>query len=290
MFFKKIVGFSLFLAAGVVSAHFSGVDPDSKRRQKPFEGTDVGGYKLVWSDEFNGSSVDEERWHYRLDCKHWSKQEKKNNIVEGGLYRILLQKETVPCTNALKPGQTQQPASVVHYTGGGIISNDYFQYGYYEARLRVPSGKGWHSSFWMMRDGVSANQESIVELDPFENDSIDHQHFQIDAHQWRPKAGTEDPGRTQNKVGTTQVRFDDDTSLNDFHVVGMEWTEDTVRYFFDGKLMAETPFSKARYKHNSLNIWFTSIGTWLGNTDAIDDSRLPEQMQVDYVRFFEKKR
>ena len=153
----------------------------------------------------------------------------------------------------------------------------------------MPAGKGWHSSFWMMRDGVSANQESIVELDPFENDSIDDKHYQIDAHQWRPKPGTEDPGRNQNKVGTTQVRFDDETSLTDFHVIGMEWTEETVRYFFDGKLMAETAFSKEKYKHNDLNIWFTSIGTWLGKTDVIDDSRLPEQMQVDYVRFFEKK-
>ncbi|TKB43064.1 glycoside hydrolase family 16 protein [Thalassotalea mangrovi] len=271
------------------------LDPASDPMVQPYPGTDVAGYQLAWSDEFNGTEVDENRWKYRLDCKHWSKQQKQNNSVSDGLLRIHLKKETVSCpeNKALQPGQQEgeKPAGEVQYTGGGVISNDEMRYGYYEARLKTPTGAGWHSSFWMMRHGIYAGDPaySQIELDPFENDSIDPKHYQIDAHQWRPEPGTEDPGRTQNKVGTKQVRFSDDTRLDEFHVYGMEFTETTIRYFFDGKLMKETAFPEKQYKHNDVSIWLTSIGTFLGNTKAIDDSRLPEQMQVDYVRFFKKQ-
>ncbi|WP_159083997.1 glycoside hydrolase family 16 protein [Saccharobesus litoralis] len=313
---KKVSAISLSLA-GLLSVsgcnmtsnttdRVAGVDPASDPNVQPYQGTAVSGYKLTWSDEFNGTEVDENRWHYRVDCKHWSQQKPENNKVYGGLYRTILKKETVSCPNNrwLQPGQSKgdKPAGVVQYTAGGIISNDEFRYGYYEARLKTPVGAGWHSSFWMMRnltkgqDASSLAQNPLtrkdvtsqIELDPFENDSIDPKHFQIDAHQWKPEPGTEDPGRTQNKVGTKQVYFKDDTLLTDFHVIGMEFTETTLRYFFDGKLMKETSFAADRYKHNDVSIWLTVIGTYLGKTQAIDDSRLPEQFQVDYVRFFEK--
>ncbi|TYK66258.1 glycoside hydrolase family 16 protein [Colwellia echini] len=271
------------------------IDNASDLNVQPFNGTQVSDYKLAWSDEFSGNNVDEDRWHYRLDCKHWSKQQKENTSVGNGVLSIHLKKETVACPDNkwLQPGQNEgdTPAGVVQYTAGGLISNKEMRYGYYEARLKTPSGAGWHSSFWMMRDGIKAGDPaySQIELDPFENDSIDNQHYQIDAHQWRPKPGTEDPGKTQNKVGTKQVRFTDDTRLDEFHVYGMEFTETTLRYFFDGKLMKETAFSAEQYKHNDVSIWLTGLGTFLGNTKAVDDTQLPEQMQVDYVRFYKKQ-
>lgn len=264
-------------------------------------------YRLVWHDEFSGNEIDESKWQYRLDCKHWSKQEKANNLVSNGVYRILLKKERVECPGNkwLQPGQKEGevPAEVVQYTGGGIISKRLFHYGFYEARLKTPSGAGWHSSFWMMQylhkpennDSLAFNPlddptlNSHIELNPFENDSIDPTHYQTDAHQWKPEPGTEDKGRTQNKVGTKQIRFSDGALLTDFHIYGMEFTKTHVRYYFDGKLVSETEFPAARYKHNDVNIWLTGLGTFLGNTPAIDDSALPEQMQVDYVRFFEPK-
>ncbi|MDP2537105.1 glycoside hydrolase family 16 protein [Alteromonas stellipolaris] len=263
-------------------------------------------YTLVWNDEFDGDTIDETRWQYRLDCKHWSKQQKSNNVVADGYYTILLKKERVECPNNtwLQPGQKEgdEPARVVQYTGGGVISKSLFRYGFYEARLKTPVGAGWHSSFWMMKylekpdnsDSLKFNPlddqslHSHIELDPFENDSIDPTHFQTDAHQWKPEPGTEDKGRTQNKVGTKQIRFNDGTTFTEFHVYGMEFTETHVRYYFDGKLLSETEFPASRYKHNDVNIWLTGLGTFLGNTQAIDDSKLPEQITVDYVRFFEK--
>jgi beta-glucanase (GH16 family) len=284
-----------------------GLDPSSTINEQPYASSLLKGYQLTWSDEFNGDVIDEDKWHYRLDCKHWSQQKKENNTVSGGFYQIHLRKESVECpTNHwLQPGQQEGevPARVVQYTGGGIITKKDFRYGYYEARLKTPKGAGWHTSFWMMKDlTVDADPSELqsnplqnpdlksqIELDPFENDSIDPRHYQTDAHQWKPEPGTEDPGRAQNKVGTKQIRFEDGTLLTDFHVYGLEFTETYLRYFFDGEMVSETEFSAKKYKHNDVNIWLTGLGTFLGNTTAIDDARLPEQIQVDYVRFFEKR-
>src|SRR5581483_590648 len=47
------------------------------------------------------------------------------------------------------------------HTGGGIISRRTFGYGYYEARLRIAAGSGWHSSFWMQRyNGIYKGRQS----------------------------------------------------------------------------------------------------------------------------------
>jgi len=284
---------STLLYSGIINAS---VDPSSDINIQPYQGTQVSHYLLTWSDEFNGTEVNEKRWNYRLDCKHWSQQRKANNTVSGGLYRIHLRKESVDCpnNNALQPGQQkgQKPAGKVQYTGGGIISKDELRYGYYEAKLKMPSGAGWHTSFWMMRnqfiDSTSKHDlNSNIELDPVENDSIDLKHYQIDAHQWSPTPGTEDPGRKQNKVGTKQVRFKDETRLDDFHIYGLEFTSTHLRYFFDGKLQKETSFDVNQYKHNDISIWFTSIASFLANTKQVDNSHLPAEAQVDYVRFFQ---
>lgn len=284
----------------------SGIDSASDKHTQPYSGTNVVDYQLTWSDEFSGKSVNEDRWYYRLDCKHWSQQKAENNVVIGGVYRILLRKETVTCpkNDWLQPGQIEgeKPAGEVQYTGGGIISHDQLGYGYYEARLKVPSGAGWHTSFWMMKD-LTKNSDpsdlefnplenddlySHIELDPFENDSIDLKHYQTDAHQWKPKPGTADKGKTQNKVGTKQIKFSDNTSLDEFHVIGFEFTENSVRYFFDGKVVSEADFPAEKYKHNKVSIWITSIATYLGGTKAVDEAHMPSEVQVDYVRFFEK--
>lgn len=76
----------------------------------------VKGYRLVWSDEFDGTHLDMAKWDYRTDSKMWSTQKLENVSVSDGLLRIGLRKEE---------------ANGMHYTGGGVISRKSFRYGYY---------------------------------------------------------------------------------------------------------------------------------------------------------------
>ncbi|MGJ8642085.1 MAG: glycoside hydrolase family 16 protein [Luteolibacter sp.] len=241
------------------------IDPASDPDAQPFESTPVEGYKLVWSDEFNGTEIIGNKWYYRTDAKLWSAQLPENNTVSDGYYRIAGKK---------------QKAQGKDYTGGGMITKKEFKYGYYETRMKVPEGEGWHTSFWMMRDMELRDiplDGTHIELDVIENDSSDLFHYQTDAHRWRPD--------DHKKFGTKQIITE--SSLAEFHVYGLEFTPEKLTYFMDGKVVSETDASA--FPHNSVNIWLTCLAGKLGKkTEKVDETKLPAEAAYDYVRFFQK--
>ena len=59
----------------------------------------------------------------------------------------------------------------------------------------------------------------------------------------------------------------------DFHVFGCEFTPETVKYYFEGKLVQTVDATK--FPHGDQSIWLTSIASHLGGTKAVDDAKLP---------------
>ncbi|MDQ8180343.1 sulfatase-like hydrolase/transferase [Pelagicoccus sp. SDUM812005] len=265
---KKVFTLASLSILTIAALAAQGIDPASDPNVQPYEGTDVRDYKLTFSDEFEGTEIDESKWYYRTGSKLWSTQLPANNSVSDGLFRIHLKKERVEENDT-------------DYTGGGIITHKQFRYGYYEATMKVPTGQGWHSSFWMMRDAVLEELPlgtTHIELDPAENDSSDPYHFQTDAHRWLPG--------DHRKYGTKQIHTD--KPLTEFNVYGLEFTPEVLRYFFNGELVSETDASI--FAHNDVNVWLTCLAGKLGKkTTGVDDTQLPAQTQYQYFRFFEKK-
>jgi len=222
------------------------------------------GYKLAWSDEFEGKAVDASKWVYRTDSKMWSAQKPENVTVAEGKLRLNVKKEE---------------AGDKHYTGAGLISKQAFKYGYYESKFKVPPGAGWHTSFWMMRhdgQGGTDPKATVQELDVCENDSVKLTSYGVNVHQWNPK-----PHKTfGNKVVKTP-----DLSA-DFHVWGCEFTPEFVKYYFDGKLVQTVDATK--FPHGEQHIWLTTIASSLGGAKKVDDTQLPAAAEYEYVRFYEK--
>ena len=248
----------VFICSGV-SVLAQDIDPTSNPGVQPYAGTPVSGYVLAWSDEFNGTAVDTNKWGFRTGVRLWSTQLPANNGVSNGLYYLHVKKETVGSTD---------------YTAGGIISTKLFRYGYYETSMKVPPGRGWHTSFWMMKQTLTTNDTAQIELDALENDSITLTSYGINNHRWLPTPVL----HFGSKSVTTP-------SLNaGFHVIGCEYTSSTVKYFFDGVLqqtVATTNFTPA-----DVNIWLTSVAANLGGTTNVDDTQLPNYALYDYARFF----
>lgn len=223
------------------------------------------GYKLAWSDEFDGAKLDESKWDYRTDSKMWSTQKPENISVADGKLRIALKKEE---------------AGGKQYTGGGVISKKTFKYGYYEAKFKTPPGAGWHSSFWMQKhdgSGGTNPKAAAQELDVIENDSVKPTSYGVNVHQWNPKP--------HKSMGGKGIKTPDLSA--DFHVYGCEFTAETVKFYFDGKLVQTVDATK--FPHGEQNIWLTSISSNLGGTKAVDDSKLPAAVEYEYVRFYEKQ-
>ncbi|HQR32342.1 MAG TPA: family 16 glycosylhydrolase [Blastocatellia bacterium] len=215
----------------------------------------LNGYRLVWSDEFDGQALNPNEWDYRTGVRFWSLQQAENVSVTNGKLRIALKKE--------KAGESQ-------YTSGGVISKRAFKFGYYEARIKMPRSKGWHTAFWAKRNGEDRNQI----LDIGENDSINR-------HAYTTNVLWFDPASQSQGIHTIQTP---DLSAQ-FHVWGCEFTPTAATFYFDGKLVDRRDVSTLPL--GAQNLWLTSIAGPQGNTDQVEDSALPAYAEFDYVRFFE---
>jgi beta-glucanase (GH16 family) len=216
-------------------------------------------YHLEWSDEFDGTALDPTKWVYRTDSKLWSTQLPANVSVADGHLAIALKKEN---------------ANHKAYTGGGIISTRQFQYGYYEARFKVPPGSGWHTSFWTMAyNSVNTAGQGTQEIDICEQDSVKLTKYSAGVIAWDQRG----KGYGRKYVETPDINAD-------FHVWGCEYTPTTVKFFFDGKLTHEVDATK--FKQGPQNIWLTCIATPFGGTKYVDNGKLPATAEFDYVRYF----
>ena len=228
------------------------------------------GYQMVFNDEFDGTSLDTNRWGFRLVDKLLSAQQQENVSVKDGNLLIALRKESVRGKN---------------YTGGGVISRQMFVYGYYEARFKTPPAEGWHTAFWSMRhrfDDTSSAPLPLLELDFCEQDGGDPHFFSfgvINQSRYDQKKNH----RSWN-AGRWVIEDAPDTSA-DFHVWSCEFTPETTRFYFDGKLTKEV--SSAGFPHDEMNVWVSVIASTLKGDRFVDDSKLPNAVLCDYVRVYQ---
>jgi len=248
----------LFLTCAVLGA---AVDPASGNAVPSVPEIAQKGYSLVFSDEFNGTALDTFKWQYRLDTKAKSSNLAANVSVSGGLLHLALRKE---------------PANGKDYTSGGIISKDEFQYGYYEARFKCPLGSGWHTSFWTMHyNGANTTAaHGRQEIDICEHDS-GSTGYHCGLHSW---GASKD--RLVKDPPAKGIRLPD--AGKDFHVWGMDFTQQTVNFYLDGRLVGST--DPSFFTNTPGNIWVTSLGF-----KQIDVKYVPSEAEFDYVRFFAKK-
>jgi beta-glucanase (GH16 family) len=225
------------------------------------------GYELVFADEFNGDKIDTQKWGFRLDNKMLSTQQPENVSVKGGNLEIALRKESVKDKN---------------YTAGGVISKETFVYGYYEARFKTPPAEGWHTAFWSMKHSFPGQpkRQALLELDYCEQDGGDPHFFSFGIINQRP-----DPKMRQSWNGGRWVIEDaPDTSAN-FHVWSCEFTPETIRFYFDGRLTKE--LSSSGFSHDDMSVWLSVIASTLKGDRWVDESKLPNVVLCDYIRVYQ---
>jgi beta-glucanase (GH16 family) len=118
---------------------------------------------LLWSDEFNGSSLDTTMWkpyHNTYGAGNGELQcEQPSNVTEsGGDVEITARRQSVKCPNG----------SVHNFSSGFIGTREtghYFpRYGRYEIRAQLPEGQGLWPAFWLRhRDGAARAEVDIME-------------------------------------------------------------------------------------------------------------------------------
>ncbi|MDE7131262.1 MAG: carbohydrate binding domain-containing protein [Lachnospiraceae bacterium] len=243
------------------------------------------GYKLVWEDDFNGTALDRDSWNVELHEPGWVNAEwqeyvdsDKNIYVKDG--NLVIQ--------AIKDGD--------QYTSGRVNTqnNHDYQYGRFEARAKVPSGKGFLPAFWMMPTDESyyGQWPKCGEIDVMEvlGDQTNKAHSTL--HFGEP--------HTQ-KQGTYTLADGEADFSEDFHVYACEWDPDEFRFYVDDKLFytvndwfTKRPgFGEAAYPAPYDQPFYMILnlavgGSWVGYPDETTEFGDNAQLVVDYVRVYQK--
>jgi beta-glucanase (GH16 family) len=126
---------------------------------------------LTFGDDFNGDKIDESKWHVVEGIPRDPDQGSnyvwysKNNVeVHHGLCRLVLKNDTMydrPFWIWIKDGMKERKGNHTH-SSGEIMSKQYFDFGMYEIRCRLPKSKGLNSAFWMYGEKDGVNNEIDV--------------------------------------------------------------------------------------------------------------------------------
>ena len=240
-------------------------------------------YSLVWADEFNDyeGELSKDDWNYEAHQVGWVNSELQKYVASSD-YAFVKNGELI-----IQPVKNDD-GSYVSTSG----KHD-FTYGIFEARIKVPEGKGFLPAFWMMPtdENLYGQWPKCGEVDIMEvlGDSTNRQFGTL--HFGEP--------HTQ-KQGTYELHDGGDFS-KEYHVFAVEWEPGAFRWYVDGNLFFENndwftkrdgeeekpypaPFNQPF--HMILNV--AVGGEWPGYPDetTIFDERAA--MYVDYVHVYQK--
>jgi len=165
------------------------------------------------------------------------------------------------------------------------------RYGYFEARMKLPTAPGLWPAFWMMPDrgpntpdapGSKKNRcttsNGAMEFDIMEQLSIwGPQRYNIAMH-W------DDYGPAHKSIGTGKIYFQADK--DGFVTTGLLWTPGSAIYYCNGKEVAR--WEDARISTvPSYMIVYMPTGGWDNN--VLDGTGLPDDFTIDYVRCWQRK-
>ena len=232
------------------------------------------GWQLIWSDDFDYPDPDlDKNWIAQngpsghILCSRW----RDNAVVENGMLYLKNKKEN-------RGGQ--------EWTSASIWTKKQFQYGRFECRYKYAAATGTNNSFWMMTTGYTPTAGKKFEID------INEGHYPAEVntnlHNWTDVITDPVSGKSNHPSSSKSFNLGASESgmnlANEFHTYALEWSKDSLIFFFDGKVMRRM---KNEICHSPAPVYLSeAIISWAGAvTDAIDGT----SMVVDWVKIYQNK-
>ena len=239
------------------------------------------GYTLVWHDEFdNGSELNGNDWIHEVQSSGWVNHELQNYVnhkTPGGKLVTEVRDGHLRITALKENGKV--------YSGRVYAKrNQGWKYGYIEASIKLPKGKGTWPAFWMMPVNFKS-WPADGEIDIMEEVGYHPDYVSSSLH-----------ANAHVHSNGTQVTHEMkcEGAEGEFHTYAMLWTGQNITTYVDGKVQLsydnrglgrdDWPYDDPFYIIFNL-AWG---GDW-GGAQGVDESALPVTMEVDYVRVFQKK-
>ena len=235
------------------------------------------GMNLVWSDEFDGSTINMNNWTFEIGTGNWGwgnnelqyYQEDNSSIIEGNLV-IEARRQSLESSD---------------YTSSRLITRgkQSFKYGRIDIRAVMPEGQGIWPALWMLGSNhFQVGWPTCGEIDIMEmvggGDGRDNV--------LRGTAHWNQGGHVSYGQGYTN-----ESNLSDeYHVYSIIWDEENIRWYFDDinfNTMDITPEALSAFHNNFYFIMNVAVGgVWPGSPD--NTTLFPQWMIVDYIRVFQE--
>jgi beta-glucanase (GH16 family) len=231
-------------------------------------------YRLVWSDEFNGSGLPDSRnWSYEEgyvrnnELQYYTRQRQENVRMENGNLIIEARRDNWNGNE---------------YTSASLYSRgkQEFQYGIFEMRARIDVRQGSWPAFWTL--GVSGEWPSNGEIDIME-------YYAGKLHAnlcWGSK-------ERWKGIWSSKTRDAGSDFAEDFHIWRMLWTKDEVQLWVDDFLQNATDLKitinesdgKNPFHQKAYIMLNQAIGSNGGDPSG---TTFPIQYLIDYVRVYQE--
>lgn len=278
--FPRLPGMGIFLISFFLSAGFV-CRKSATTPQLPANP----GWELVWEDEFDGFSINGNKWEREVNARGGGNNELQyytdrpvNSFIENGKLVIQALKETYT-----GPEGTREFTSARLRT----FNKGDWVYGRFDIRAKLPEGQGIWPAIWMLpTDQVYGGWAASGEIDIMEmlgqkpNTVYGTLHY-----------GGEWPNNTSSGTSFT---LPEGTFSQDFHTFTLEWDTTAFRWYVDDSLyQTQTEWYTTNGKYPApfdqrfyliLNV--AVGGNWPGSPDST--TIFPQRMEVEYVRVYQR--
>ncbi len=237
----------------------------------------------TFADEFSGKRIDPANWRFDTSRNRagWYNNERQyyapantpaNARVEKGALVIEARRETPKGPDA--GGQA--------YTSARIVSTRPMGYGFYDIRAKLPCGRGIWPALWMLPPNgtwPAGGEIDILELVGYEPGLV---HATLHSAAFNHARGTQ-------RGGSLKMR----TACGEWHRYQLDWKRDSITIGVDGRgymrVDNDQPGGQAAWPFDRpFNlIMNVAVGGDWGGKMGIDDTRFPQSMKVDYVRYWQ---
>ena len=244
-----------------------------------------GKLKLVWSDEFDGDSLDYSKWGIEQNAFGGGNSElqiytdRPSNVrVEGGHLVLEAHKDNAGISGTVR-----------EYSSGRVRTKKRgdWKYGRIEVRAKMPKGQGIWPAIWMLpTDEQYGGWAASGEIDIMEFRGQNEQEVLGTLHYGG--------GWPKNTFSGSSFKLTEGSFSDDFHTFAIDWEEGKIVWSVDGKpYQTQTKWHSDNAKfpapfdqefHLLLNL--AVGGHFVGNPDATTE--LPQKFLVDYVRVYQK--
>lgn len=279
-------------------------------------------WTLVFQDEFTDDTLDISKWElqpwgqgglYGDPGKPQEYNTLSNAIIRNGILNIIAKRDTIiekainwlPADTILEDGLPN--LRPYYYTSSNIWTKYQFYHGKFEARIKIPRGKGFWPAFWTYR-GNPWNEIDIFEFWNEYYEGLFCQLLQTSRQHLTVHYDYDNDGNT-NMCNTTHYGVD---CSQDFHIYSMTWEEDKIQWFIDGELIRtdyrrysilaqeigcdifdNTIYLQDRIypvdpMHIILNL---AIQYGENGCESPDGNTIfPNQMEIDWVRYYQRNK